>query len=1015
MTHRRIAILLAGIAVAQILAYPASSVAEVKAWKGSISIPTYPWEDDLNPKFWALESGPRLSTTVRGAIIYPYPMQDHLSRTKVDRTYKALFLENEYLKVTCLPELGGRLHSVLDKTTGKEMFHLNRVIKPGMIAMRGAWISGGVEWNFGPHGHTVTAVSPVDAVAGTNADGSAYLVIGNQEKLFRTRWTVRLTLHPGKAYLDEKISIANPTDGMHPYYFWNCTAFPNLPGTRFIYPMSLGTDHNGREFFRWPIHNGKDLSWLKNYDTWASIFAVDCRYDFFGAYDVDLDRGIVQVADHRVLPGKKAWTWGNWEFGRASQQNLTDEDGPYIEVQSGPLPTQSDYGMLLPGQQVAWQEWWYPVHGLGDGFEYANKNLAVRTSRKDAVLELRLLATAEFPRAACRLTRDGRELLRRQLDLSPKEVRTVAVPEAGASPLKVTVAAEDGAVLAAFTTPLPVPKVDPPDPSKFAEKPDDQLTVEEKYFKGRKYDRATDRPGARKYYEMALAADPGHLLSLRALAVLDLEAGLYQEAAMRLGKALDRDGDDGLSWYFLGVCQWKQRRDQEALRCGYQAARCFGTEAIGLDLVGRASMRLGAIRQAAAALARAAQLNPQNPRTQSHALLACYAGGDTKKALQKAEQQVARDPADLVARAVLALQAKPEMERFVREARDFVGEYEFNMIETSLAFAELGLAKEAGRVLSAACVESADKAGLSPLPLYYLAYYASLAGDNPAAGEYLKQAAAIWRDFVFPSRPEAIDVLKFAVEKNPDDAHARLHLGNLFAGLGRVGEAVSQWEKAAAQNPKLSMAYRNLALAAAGENDLVKAEQCYRKAIAARPGDQTLHRDLADVLIATSKRPQAIEVLEKMPVANLRRADITILLAQAYLDEKRYDDAIGLLGSTPYFVHWEGQDVTWVIFNRAHVERGRRRLEAGDAQAALADFEAALTYPQNLGVGRSDKPQEAAAQYGRGKALAALGRPEEARAAWKLGAEGVEGSEEQNQHRRLCKEALSQSAERAGS
>ena len=127
----------------------------------------------MNPKFWAMEGGPKLSTTVQGSIVYPYTMQDHfswtkdhLSRMKVNRFYKHIFLENEYLKVTCLPELGGRIHSVLDKTENKEMFYLNHVIKPGMIAMRGAWISGGIEWNSGPQGHTVTAVSPVDALTG---------------------------------------------------------------------------------------------------------------------------------------------------------------------------------------------------------------------------------------------------------------------------------------------------------------------------------------------------------------------------------------------------------------------------------------------------------------------------------------------------------------------------------------------------------------------------------------------------------------------------------------------------------------------------------------------------------------------------------------------------------------------------------------------------------------------------------------------------------------------------------
>ena len=157
------------------------------------------------------------------------------------------------------------------------------------------------------------------------------------------------------------------------------------------------------EFFNWPIHEGRDLTWLKNYETYASIFAVDCPYDFFGAYDVDADRGIVQVADHHQLRGKKAWTWGEWEFGQVAQQNLTDEDGPYIEVQSGPLPTQSDYGMLGPRELVEWQEWWYPVHGLGDGFEYATKDLVAQVTRQNKKFELRLLATGQFPQAVCKL------------------------------------------------------------------------------------------------------------------------------------------------------------------------------------------------------------------------------------------------------------------------------------------------------------------------------------------------------------------------------------------------------------------------------------------------------------------------------------------------------------------------------------------------------------------------------------------------------------------------------------
>ena len=997
------------LAIGLVLLLPRSSRADVKAWEGTITIPTYPWEEDINPKFWALEGGPGLSTTVKGAITYPYTMQDHLSRIKVDRTYKALFLENEYLKVTCLPALGGRLHSVLDKTTGEEMFHLNRVIKPGMIAMRGAWISGGVEWNSGPHGHTVTAVSPVDAVVGENKDGSAFLEISNQERIFRTRWTVRVTLHPGKAYLDERIGIYNPTDGVHPYYFWNCTAFPNRPGTRFIYPMTLGMDHSGEKFFSWPIHEGKDLTWLKNHYTWASVFAYQCEFDFFGAYDVEADRGIVQVANHRVLPGKKAWTWGNWEFGQASQRNLTDEDGPYIEVQSGPLPTQSDYGLLAPRQEIAWQEWWYPVHKLGDGFEYATKDVAVRTARTDGKLELRLLATGKFPGAVCRLSRQDRELLNKPIDLSPESVRVVTLAEAGDAPIEVTVRSQDGDLLAGFTTPLPIPQVSPPDPSKFVEKPDDELTVEEKYFKGRKHDRDTSRLQARKYYEMALAEDPGHVASLRALAILDLEAGLYENAIARLTKALDRHPDDGLSWYLLGVCHLRRGEAKEALRCGYQATKFSETVARGYDLVGRAHMRMGDYSLARGAFAVAMRSGPRDAKTITHYLLAAWADGSTELASKMTQLTITRNPTDLAARAIQALNGDAEMARFVEETRAFVGEVEFEMLETAIVFGELGLVQEAVTLLDATCVQGVPQAERNPLALYYLAYYASRQGDESKASEYLGQAAGIWRDFVFPSRPETVDVLQHAVKQNPKDAGAHLHLGNLLAGLGRVDEAVTHWQRAADLNPRLSVALRNLGLAAASrENDLAKAAENYRKAIAARPDDQTLYRDLADVLIGDGKRPEAVKALETMPCKGIRRADVTIMLAQAYLDEKQYDDTIELLDSTPYFVNWEGQGITWTLFNKAHVARGRIRLEKGDAEAALKDFEAALTYPENLGVGRSDTPEEAAAQYCRGKALAALGRADQARAAWKEGAAGAEGSDEQNKHRDLCQEALKQ-------
>jgi tetratricopeptide (TPR) repeat protein len=980
-----------------------------------VTIPTYGWSEDVNPKFWALESEIKFSTTVKGSIVYPYTMQDHLYRTKADRTYKALFLENEYLKVTCLPELGGRLHSVFDKTEGQEMFHLNNVIKPGMIAMRGAFISGGVEWNAGPQVHTVTIVAPVDALVGQNADGSAYIEVSNLEKSLRTRWTVRVTLHPGKAYLDEQIGIFNPTYAMSPYYFWNCTAFPNRPGTRFIYPMTLGTDHARTKFFNWPIHKGKDMTWLKNYETYASVFSVNCVFDFFGAYDVDADRGIVQTADHHELSGKKAWTWGTWDFGLVSQQNLTDDDGPYIEVQSGPLPTQSDYGMLMPRQEISWREYWYPVHGLGDGFEYATKDIAVQTERLGAddgaspTLRLRILATGRFPGATCTISQQQRRLLNETVDLTPEDPRVVALSPAPESSVDVKIKAKDGTILATFATPLPIPEETPPEPSELMTKPDEQLTVQEKFLRGRKHDLATNRRKAREYYKKALAVDQQYTPALRGLAILDVEAALYERASERLKAALNRDAVDGLSWYFLGVSHLRLGDASEALECAYQATRCLGTDSLGYDLAGRAYMQLGDYTKAVDVFERAARLNPTDIKAKNHLYLALYAAGYKKSAYKRARQRIAENPTDLVPRMLTALQGKPHMRRFVSEARAFVGEDDFQMLEAALVFAELGLAKEAEKLLSAACIETVPEDERSPLPLYYLAYFASQQKKQSKAEAYLKQAAEIYKDYVFPSRPEAVQVLEHAIGENPEDAYAHLHLGNLYANLGRVEEAVECWRRAAKLDSSLSIAWRNLGLHAwSMEEDLPKAERLYRRAITARPKDQTLYRDLADVLLGAGRRPEAIKVMESTPSEKLRRADIIIMLAQAYLNEKMYTDAIDLLESTPYFVNWEGQTITWDIFHKAHVERGLLLYDDGKSAAALEDFEAALTYPDNIGVGRSNRPAEARAQYWRGKALQALGRRADALAAWKEGAAGHKGSREQNEYIERCRKELKQ-------
>jgi tetratricopeptide (TPR) repeat protein len=968
--------------------------ASVKAWEGTISLPTYPWVDDINPKFFALEN----------SIIYPYTMQDMVSTEKEDRTYQALFLENEYLKVTCLPELAGRIFSVLDKTTGEEMFHKNPVVKPGMISMRGAWFSGGIEWNTGPHGHSVTIVSPVNAALRENEDGSATLVISNTEKIFRTRWSVFLTLHPGTAYLDEQIQIYNPTDHIHPYYFWNCTAFYCLPGTRFIYPMTLGTDHNGTDFFSWPLHEGKDLTWLKNYDRPTSVFAYHCVFDFFGAYDTGLDRGIVQYANHGELMGKKAWTWGQSDDGIVSQRNLHDGDDQYIEVQSGPLLTQADYGLLHPRQSIQWQEWWYPVHGLVDGFEYATLQAAIQRLDRNGKLEFRLIPTAEYSQAEITIEQNGKTLHQQTADLSPESAFVITTDLDPSAEVDVKISDQHNRVLLSYHSPLPIPLQTPPDPDWKSTKPEAEMSVEEIHLKALLYDKQTDRPQAREWYEKAIAKDPAHVPSLKNLAVLDLEAGLYENAIRHLKTALERNPDDGLAWFFLGSACNQLGQSEEALECAYKAVRSLTHAGIGYDLAGRICMNKGQYADALVAFKKSLQENPTDQRTQDHLLLALYASGEQEPAKALAALRATDDPTYPLPHLVLAFLEQQELDECVSKITALLGEDSFEIVETSLVFANLGLIQEAYQILHQFTTSQKEHA-VDPMPYYYLADFARQLNQPDKAVECIAIAEQTAGDTIHPSRLDAIAPLKHAIQTAQkheiSPARACLLLGTLYGGLGRLEEAEEYWTRAVELNPALSVAWRNLGLLAwKQKQNLQTAASRYQQAIQARPTDQTLYRDLALIYNQDQRRSDTIALLENMPPAKLRRTDVIEILAETYVEEKKYEEAITLLDNS-FFSNWENRTVSRNVFARAHLELGKQHFEQGNYQAALNNFSASLTYPKHLGVGKSAHPAEAEPYYWLGMALQKLNRPDEAKAAWQKGAHSRPA-----QFRMMCEEKL---------
>jgi len=394
-------------------------------------------------------------------------------------------------------------------------------------------------------------------------------------------------------------------------------------------------------------------------------------------------------------------------------------------------------------------------------------------------------------------------------------------------------------------------------------------------------------------------------------------------------------------------------------------------------------------KEALSCFEKATFANQNNAASLHHYLIALYKTGQKDKALGLTKKRIISNPTDITARAIEAV-ILDDPAGFAAGTRKFVGEYDFEILETSIAFSELGLFPEAAWILENSCTKGLDENRQNHLTQYHLAFLYSQTGNKKKSLEYLSKASVNYRDFILASRPETMEVLEYAVNENPSDALAFYQLGNLFGNFGRLDEAAFNWNKSVKLNPSMSIPWRNLGWYYWVEkNDHAQSEICFSNAIKSRSYDQTLYRDLANVLIDKGNKPEAIRLLEKMSYKGVRRSDIIIDLAQAYLDEGKYDESINLLMSTPYFVNWEGSSITWNIFNQSHLRKGVGLFNQKKYKDALIHFEAALTYPENLGVGQSFRTGEAEAWFWKGKTLMAMEKPKEAAKAWQNGSSSL--------------------------
>jgi tetratricopeptide (TPR) repeat protein len=980
----------------------AVAAAPVRLYETDLVIPTYlSGPPDPNPMFFF----GRESQGAEGRI-YPYPLYDNLTQRKGDKSYHLVYLENEFVRIGILPEIGGRLFEAVDKGNNYDFVYRQHVIKPALIGLIGAWISGGIEWNI-PHHHRATTFLPVQWRTEELADGGKTVWVGELEVRHRMRWAVGYTLHPGSSVLTCSVRIMNRTPEAHTMLCFANVAVNANDNYQIIFPPRTQwvTYHHKNEFASWPIAHsryqgadftaGVDVSWYKNHINANSMFAWNYAEDFFAGYDHGKQAGTMSVADHHIVPGKKFWTWGSGAFGRMWDEVLTDADGPYIELMVGAYSdNQPDYSWMQPFETRVFDMNWYPFRDIG-GAKNANLDAAVNLEVTNGVAKLGFHTTAAHAAATVRLTAAEKILVEETIAINPvKSYRKQIQLPAGVSEQDLRAALSVGArELIGYAPVQLVPELRPPVATN-PPAPADAKGIEEVFLAGQRVEQFHDaKREAEPYWQEALRRDPGDSAAHLGLGRIDLGRARFASAEQHFRKAIERlaanhtTPKDLEPFYYLGVALKAQGRSEEAYDAFFKAAwsqewkgpayfslaeiaTLHGDFSVALDLVDR-SLNANALNVPAWGL-KAAVLRHLGR------------GKEVRDLLATAARKT--DPLDvrLMAEGWLATGDKTSAKRLFNTLADHAATAQ----ELAAEYANAGLWRDGTNMLGKFIAAAPDGTKVSPLLYYYLGEFAERLGDPARAADFRRSATRQPADYVFPFQAELVAVLCRAIEADPGDARAPYYLGNLLFDW-QPEEAIALWEKSAALDPAFAITWRNLAQAPAQKADDASRAQAigYLEKAVAQAKVYPTHLSELDELYAGAGAAleKRLALLERNQAVALQKDESAARLINLWILAGKTDQAISLLQSRTFSV-WEGKTAfsTGELWTDAHLARGLQHLEAKEFQAALADFEAALKYPVNLRAGESGgaSAHQAEIGYWTGCALEALDQLEPARAAW---------------------------------
>ena len=978
-----------------------------------LSIPTYGLgKPETNPVFFEK----RVYQGSSGKV-YPVPFIDKVYQDEPPKPveYDAARLENEFVRLVMLPEIGGRIFLGQDKANRDyDFFYRQDVIKPALVGLAGPWISGGVEFNWPQH-HRPGTYLPADVVIEDEGGGAFTVWQSEHDPMNRLKGMHGIRLRPGSALVELRGRLYNRTPFTQTFLWWANVAARVHDNYQSFFPTDVHyvADHAVRAMSSFPIAENfyygvdyaarpgaNDLAWYKNIPVPTSYMVCQTQEDFFGGYDHDAQGGFVHVANKHISPGKKQWTWGNHEFGWAWDRELTDTGGPYVELMAGVFTdNQPDFSYLAPYETKTFSQFWWAYQKLGP-VQQANTLAAVRlVVREDRSIDLGLAVSRPM---------QGLRVILKDGDRVVLEETVSASPDAPwqRDGLRFTGDSETSLCLWVFNSAgEAVIGYRPSDPAKSSRDrevateppaPGDITSADELYLTGEHlelYRHPTRHP--EMYWEAGLQRDSKDARCNIALGRLKLSRGQFDEAARHFEAAISRltfrhpNPETGEAHYFLGLTRRFQGNGIAAYPLFAKATWNFAWRAAASYELACLDLKKGDTQTALRNVEESLETNATNNKAQVLKAICLRKLGRAADAVQTLEALLSIDRLDHWALSELALHQHGAARLSPLSRNDAQ-----TALDVAFDYADAGCLAEAASILEnhhAAEVQAV----VVPNPLersasthYALAWIQALLGEQEKSGKSLRSAREFRPDYFFPSRLHEAAILEWALAQPGADRNAAYGLGNFLYNKKRHLEAIASWESARSADAAFATAHRNLGIAYwNARRDAAAARASYEKALAADPADSRLVSEFVQLRAKLGdSAADRLAFLESHRALVLDRDDATVELAALYNETGQPQKALDLLTSRS-FHPWEGGEGKVLRqYTTARLLLGQAALTAGDAAKALEHFNLAMETPDRLGEKYHLLQAKADVTFWQGKALRALDREQEAAAKFEAAA-----------------------------